>query len=338
MTWSEFQEQPRKIIPNAITVLRAVMSFFIPCLLFHPKPLFHWAALILFLVAAITDFLDGYIARHFSLESKIGKILDPTADKFLILIPLVSFAHLGLYSVWWVVPIFIREFLVTFCRIGWSLQGTAVGAEMIGKQKFFFQVVTVLLSFLCHVSIQTEFFAKSYSVLYFITMTSLVVSNVLTLLSGYSFWANNRKNFLEPSFLKYVTACGVGLIPIIPGTWGSAMGVFLAWLCSWNAFLYLFVLGGVLVSGFWAIRRMNLKGHEDPSFVVTDEVAGMMVSLFLIPASWEYLLIGFFLFRVFDVIKPFPLRRLENLPGFWGIMMDDIGAGIYTWLCLKIIL
>ena len=89
--------------------------------------------------------------------------------------------------------------------------------------------------------------------------------------------------------------------------------------------------------GVWAANRVEADSKiVDPSFVVIDEVAGQLITLFLIPFSWIYLLAGFLLFRAFDILKPFPARRAEELPGGWGIMLDDIFAGIYANLFLQL--
>jgi phosphatidylglycerophosphatase A len=78
------------------------------------------------------------------------------------------------------------------------------------------------------------------------------------------------------------------------------------------------------------------SGIKDPGFVVIDEVAGQMIALIGVPLNWKYLLAGFILFRAFDIVKPFPLRRLEKLPEGTGIMMDDVGAGLYALVLLQI--
>lgn len=78
------------------------------------------------------------------------------------------------------------------------------------------------------------------------------------------------------------------------------------------------------------------SGQKDPGFVVIDEVAGQMIALIGCPLNWKYLLAGFILFRSFDIAKPFPLRRLEELPEGTGIMMDDVGAGLYALVLLQV--
>jgi phosphatidylglycerophosphatase A len=93
----------------------------------------------------------------------------------------------------------------------------------------------------------------------------------------------------------------------------------------------------VTLVGAWASGRAEeISGIIDPSFVVIDEVAGQLITLFLLPFSWKVLVAGFVLFRLFDVIKPFPARRLEKMHGGWGIMMDDVLVGVYANILLHL--
>jgi phosphatidylglycerophosphatase A len=79
------------------------------------------------------------------------------------------------------------------------------------------------------------------------------------------------------------------------------------------------------------------SGRKDPQIVVADEAVGQWITLIGAPAGWEYALIGLVLFRLFDITKPPPIRRIEFLPEGWGIMLDDVGAGIYALICLQLI-
>jgi phosphatidylglycerophosphatase A len=91
--------------------------------------------------------------------------------------------------------------------------------------------------------------------------------------------------------------------------------------------------------GVWAAEKMSVESElKDPQFVVVDEVTGQMLTylLALAPANWKYLLLGFILFRVFDIWKPFPARQAESLPGGWGIMADDWVAAVYAAIGLWI--
>jgi phosphatidylglycerophosphatase A len=131
----------------------------------------------------------------------------------------------------------------------------------------------------------------------------------------------------------------VGYVPIIPGTFGS-MATFALYfgLIRFSHLTYIVATLLVIVLGIWAAGRMEKESKIiDPSFVVIDEVAGQLITLFLIPISWEFLLTGFVLFRIFDIVKPFPARQAEQLPGGFGIMLDDVLVGIYANLVLHCI-
>ena len=124
----------------------------------------------------------------------------------------------------------------------------------------------------------------------------------------------------------------VGFVPIIPGTFGSMGGVALYFLMqplhSWQ--IYLAVFAFITLIGIWSAGKAeHNSGIVDPSFVVIDEVAGQLATLFLIPFSWVFVVAGFVLFRFLDIVKPFPARQAERLPGGWGIMLDDVIVGIY---------
>jgi phosphatidylglycerophosphatase A len=134
------------------------------------------------------------------------------------------------------------------------------------------------------------------------------------------------------------TAGGAGYFPIAPGTVGSAVGLILFYGVYRLPIVYQ-VAATVLVSlvGVAAGTRVaRQSGIEDPGIVVIDEVAGMWVSLLFLPLTPVIAVAGFLLFRVLDVVKPAPARQLEHLPGGWGIMCDDLMAGIYANILLRI--
>ncbi len=145
------------------------------------------------------------------------------------------------------------------------------------------------------------------------------------------------RNFI----LFFATGGGVGYLPKAPGTFGSIVGLGLVWclkdlpLLPACVTLVVFLLLAVWSAGL----AEGLLGKHDPQVVVIDEVIGMWVAVFLLPWSWQTLLAGFVLFRIFDVWKPFPVNWCQNkLPGGWGIVMDDVMAGVYAHLLLRIFL
>jgi phosphatidylglycerophosphatase A len=140
-------------------------------------------------------------------------------------------------------------------------------------------------------------------------------------------------------WLFIATAAFSGYVPFAPGTVGSAVGLLVWWAC--RSLGGAWVDGGVIValSVLGARAGTEAERHfarEDPGHVVIDEVVGMLVTLVTLPVSWTGALAGFVLFRVFDVVKPWPASRFERLPGGIGIMADDIMAGVYAHLALRI--
>lgn len=138
---------------------------------------------------------------------------------------------------------------------------------------------------------------------------------------------------------------GIGHLRPGPGTWGSATTVVLWWLVArqiavqWQPYATLAVCAVVTAIGIpAATREARACGREDPGHVVIDEVAGQLLTLVAAPVHWKTLLAGFILFRCFDIVKPWPVRRLERLPEGTGIVVDDLGAGAYAWVALQLLL
>lgn len=158
-----------------------------------------------------------------------------------------------------------------------------------------------------------------------------------------------------------LTTWGVGYLPLMPGTFGSMVGVgiyigvvafdsaaaarfaaagytleqvtAITWASN-SLLLIAFIIVGIWASG----RSIPILGDTDPSEAVVDEVIGMLTTLLFIPqgASWVFVLAGFFLFRLFDIWKPYPIDSLQTLPGGVGVCADDIVAGVYAGMCLSI--
>lgn len=158
-----------------------------------------------------------------------------------------------------------------------------------------------------------------------------------------------------------LTTFGVGYIPLAPGTWGSGVGVLIylgveRWVeglrsASESAFaagpsgaavfaVVCVCLVAFSLLSFWASdRSIALLGNSDPSQAVVDEVVGQLITFLFIPfgVAWPFILVGFLLFRLFDIWKPYPIDLLQSLPGGIGICADDIVAGVYAGVCLSVI-
>ena len=136
------------------------------------------------------------------------------------------------------------------------------------------------------------------------------------------------------------TGFGVGYLPICPGTFGSlaAIGVY-ALIIKLNILLQAGIILAIFLLGVWAANHAEIVwGRKDPGPVVIDEIVGYLITMLFIPFSLVKAVLGFFLFRAFDILKPFPIRRLERIPGGWGIMTDDVLAGLYAAIILRVLL
>jgi phosphatidylglycerophosphatase A len=136
------------------------------------------------------------------------------------------------------------------------------------------------------------------------------------------------------------TFFGAGLGKPGPGTWGSVAALLL-----WAAFarflhpspaaLLIALIAGIILSIALGVPAATIaareSGRHDPGFVVIDEVAGQWIALLGSPVDWKHAFIALLLFRLFDITKPFPARQLESLPEGWGIVFDDVAAGLYAW-------
>ena len=149
--------------------------------------------------------------------------------------------------------------------------------------------------------------------------------------------------FSERIALVLSTWFGCGLVPFASGTFGTLAAVPLILLLERlgirsNVIMLMF---SVVIAVWSSDQTQALLKKKDPSEVVVDEVAGFLLTMALLPYTWLSLGLGFFLFRFFDVLKPFPIKHLEKLKGGFGIVMDDLLAGLYavggTWIILFVI-
>lgn len=153
-----------------------------------------------------------------------------------------------------------------------------------------------------------------------------------------------RKTEAAPAWARIIaTFFGIGHLQPGPGSWASAVTVIAWWLLTpgiapqWQPWAVLSLGAITTLAGIPAASRVaRASGIQDPQFVVIDEVAGQLLAFIAVPVSWKSLLLGFILFRGFDIAKPPPIRNLERLPGGLGIMMDDLVAGLFALVFMHI--
>jgi phosphatidylglycerophosphatase A len=144
--------------------------------------------------------------------------------------------------------------------------------------------------------------------------------------------------FKRQAVMFLATGGYIGRIPFAPGTFGSLIGIPIAYVFSMIGKPAAFTaVALIILAAVWVahLAEQQLK-QKDPGCIVIDEIAGMCVALVGIPFTWSTGLAGFFMFRVFDILKPPPVRQLDRrLSGGWGIVMDDVAAGAMTNIVLR---
>jgi len=148
-------------------------------------------------------------------------------------------------------------------------------------------------------------------------------------------------NLLDKIALLLSIWFGTGLLPGIPGTFGTAGAIplylLIDFLCPGYQALFLLI---TIIGAIWSSHRSQcILGRVDPREIVIDEMAGFLLTIFLIPFTWRSLIAGFFLFRFFDILKPPPIKTVEKkVKGGFGIVLDDLLAGLYAHLSLRLLL
>jgi phosphatidylglycerophosphatase A len=151
-----------------------------------------------------------------------------------------------------------------------------------------------------------------------------------------------RPKALNPAVIKFfASGAYLGYSPRASGTLGTLWGIpIYYWLSQYSpglqgAIIVLLILAAV----YAADRAARIWNQKDPSRVVADEIVGYLASVCWFPFSWFSVIGGFFVFRLMDIFKPFPIRKIDQeMPGGWGIVLDDVLAGIYTNILLRMIL
>jgi len=182
-------------IANVLTSLRIILTLFFIQTIFQPGVQAKFIAACIFLAAALTDFFDGYFARKYNLITDFGKILDPIADKFLVLVAFYAFASLNIIPWWMVVVIFIREIGITLVRFFAMNRKIVLAAESLGKYKTVTQMVSIFV-ILIFLVVESGFSNQTANVLawYYAIDTLMILTILLTVISGYSFLKNNREH------------------------------------------------------------------------------------------------------------------------------------------------
>ncbi len=151
-------------------------------------------------------------------------------------------------------------------------------------------------------------------------------------------YTKHRMSTSEKLILAAATGLGLGKIPLAPGTFGTLAAIPLIWLMDGmsQGKTGFFLVSLILLAVYVADKAEGIIGKKDPGSIVIDEIAGFCVTMTLVPINWASILLGFFAFRIFDILKPAPVKYFENkFSGGAGIVLDDIMAGVLAALVLK---
>jgi len=145
---------------------------------------------------------------------------------------------------------------------------------------------------------------------------------------------------LDRIILFFASGFLSGYAPLASGTAGTLVGIAIFILL--NQFplkLYGILTSAIVFFGVWLSSRAEaILGEKDSGVIVIDEIAGFLITMFALPMTWQTIVIGFFVFRAFDIFKPFPIRRIDQrVPGGWGGMLDDVLAGVYANLTIHLL-
>jgi CDP-diacylglycerol--glycerol-3-phosphate 3-phosphatidyltransferase len=367
-----YKDKIRLQAANIITFFRVILVPFFLYALFGQGSLSGLAALLIFIIASISDYFDGYFARKFDTHSRFGEFLDPLADKILTGCAFISFILLpDLYVPFWLVlVILLREITVTLFRLLAIKKNRQIKTEFSGKIKTAVQMFSVIciLSILCikkiYVSLRPEFALKKGPeiwnqlaghrggpVLYYLPLILISISAIFAFFSMVQYIMKNRDFLLGFSgkrvlnFTVKFVASGffIGYIPFASGTFGTVLGCAVWILLSRSILFYavaaVFVILGFAVSGY---AEKKVFFEEDSPRIVIDEIAGILaafVTFKFLPglSGAVYLASGFIIFRFFDILKPFPIKNIQKVRAGAGVMLDDILAAIFTNIVLQLV-
>lgn len=177
-------------VPNILSSLRILVALVVPFFVINGSLEVRLIAGAICTIAVLTDWIDGWYARKYNMVTKVGKILDPIADKAFVIVCMSVLVYMSVISIWWVVPIVLREVIITTYRFIFLERGTVVAAVKSGKIKTVMQMITIAIAYLIFMMIKhfPEYFNTNY---WLILYAALSFTLFLTLQSGFIFFKKN---------------------------------------------------------------------------------------------------------------------------------------------------
>ncbi len=354
-----FIERIKPQASNILTVLRIALVAPFVLSLFGESICWGFLSILLFLFATITDYLDGYLARKWGTSSVFGEFMDPLADKILVGSAFISFTLIPDLRIpfWLVGLILLREVTVTLMRVAAVRKKSPIATVFSGKLKTAWQMFSILsiLFLLCAEKIIFSLKAGSRfgsvfvlaeqwtdTVMMFLPLVLVSISAFLAFFSMVQYILKNSALFRFSGLMKFfATGFYSGCAPGPRGTYGALVGACIWLLFSRSTAFYPIVFVCMVAGTFIAdYAEKNIFKQKDSAKIVIDEIAGMLVTyttfrFYPTADSVVYLIAGFLLFRLFDILKPPPIKNLQKIQGGVGIMIDDIVSGILSNVLLQ---
>lgn len=336
-----------KYIPNILTIIRIVLIPFFAIPFIYTDVYGKYSILLgttLFIILASTDSIDGYVARKYNVVSDFGKYWDPLADKLLVYAAFFILVWLQWFLLWIVLVLLCREMLVTLHRSAALEKGNAIAAVTSGKVKTTVQMITVIAT-MVYITNATYSFIVLPQWTARVPLYLIYVTLVVTLYSGIDYFIKNKKalsmrDFTDGLIKEFLSVLGVGRFPFASGTAGSLVTALACyfWLYRYGFYNTIWLVVVFVVGALFAQRSTALFGKDDAKEIVADEVIGQMIPLLFLPVTWKAYVVGFVMFRLFDIVKPYPVCAFDRMKNGWGIMMDDVAAGLYAAIASLVVL
>lgn len=339
------------MVPNTISMLRVALTPLVIFLIMQRSVVAFWWALVLFTLAALTDFWDGLLARRFGASSAFGAFIDPLADKVLVLSVLAAFTYENILSIGLLLIFVGRDLFLTLLRSVVASHGGVWKTSQLAKWKTFLQFIVLYGGFgvlACRIGIIGLPSAGMHKLFLFVVWPIAL----LTLYSAVDYLINCREQLeliitRSPVSGWVDTLClGVATMGFAwvrvpaPGTVASIVATAAAYALGLQGVWAGLVVGLLVIIGWvCATRAASLLGQEDPGIIVIDEIVAMLlICLCIQPAVWWVYLIALAVFRLLDICKPFPINIIErSIKGGLGIMVDDLVAAILTAAFIRFI-
>ena len=338
------------MVPNIISASRVLLMPIIAFLIAQATISTFLTALILFTLAALTDFWDGLLARRLGVSSKLGAFLDPLADKILVLGVLGTLVHQSILPLSLFLIFAMRDIFMTALRSIVTASGKHWQTSQLAKWKTFLQLM-VLYGGLAVVGARVKFFAIAPPSMQNLFLWLVWPIALLTLYSALDYLLKYQeiieelmvcKSICSRTVILSVATLGLAWVRLpAPGTIASILAVGIAYILPMHSTWAGLAIAILAIIGWvYATRAARILENQDPSIVVIDEVVGMLfVCFWLQPATPTGYLLGFLFFRLFDIIKPFPINYIEDkIKGGLGIMLDDLVAAAMAIIATKIVL